>query len=320
MSYEEVATGLGYTCPPPTVDLLVQQCLEYHETQETLRQKHEPQPFVSASQVDSLATEPIVDETLLPNQLVREKCVQEGMARAQAILAKFEKQQQELLPIIMDSGHSSVYVEQRRKGFLREERRKQLALLKNLEYISHREQSRMEALSAQVSQQSEYLHRIDQRLRQNLDQRRAAISKDEPRTVAVYVSGIKECEDGLLRQLFESYGTIHKIHRYRDKQTKQLKGDGLVIYAANNTKEGNDTFIETICAQLNGAELPSGQVLCVEPASTNQPTTQFSAPNPDKPTLPASKAAMVELEASKPPSNGAVTVQDDLEDFFDSLS
>jgi hypothetical protein len=70
---------------------------------------------------------------------------------------------------------------------------------------------------------------------------------------------------------------------YRNRSTGELKGDGLIVFgvddvtitvggnqSGNNVQEVTTTngtdLIETVCMQMNGAELPCGTVIGVEPA------------------------------------------------------
>eukprot|EP00986_Skeletonema_menzelii_P019947 scaffold29718_cov177-Skeletonema_menzelii.AAC.1 len=91
-----------------------------------------------------------------------------------------------------------------------------------------------------------------------------------------------------LRSLFCVYGRLDRVTMYRNRSTGELKGDGLIVFGldaiissggseirsgtnlhvvSNNTSggSGND-LIETVCMQMNGAELPCGTVIGVEPA------------------------------------------------------
>lgn len=70
-------------------------------------------------------------------------------------------------------------------------------------------------------------------------------------SLAVYLSGLPtdgSLQDDTLRPLFQTYGSIRKIHFYRNKQTEKLKGDALVIYQVE--PEQKDQVLRMVCSQV----------------------------------------------------------------------
>ena len=74
----------------------------------------------------------------------------------------------------------------------------------------------------------------------------------EASTVAIYVSGlpVATVDEALMRQLFGAYGTISKVHLYRDKLSGRWKGDGLVVYKVDDATQMRDLVV-TVCGQVS---------------------------------------------------------------------
>ena len=80
-------------------------------------------------------------------------------------------------------------------------------------------------------------------------------SSSSSSSVAIYVS----CEGGssphgvveeaILKALFESYGSIRKIHFYIDKKTGTKKGDALIIYSLQDGEDAT-SLAESVCSQV----------------------------------------------------------------------
>jgi hypothetical protein len=70
-------------------------------------------------------------------------------------------------------------------------------------------------------------------------------------SAALYVTGIPAggTED-LLRGLFGSYGTIRKVHLYRDRATGEFKGDGLLVFQLGPTQD-KEHFVNLVCMQVS---------------------------------------------------------------------
>jgi len=261
---------------------------------------------------------------------------------------------------------ANLYAVQRQKGLERDELRKRRAMVRNLQYVSEREAERLRNLSAsieqtrQLEQQERERYRLQQIERQRRitdeihnihhhkrnaqgrrrqqHQQRYRQSNDVDASAAVYVSGLptsatSTAEDdrqhqleAMLERLFRSYGPLQKVHLYRDKRTRQLKGDGIVVYRmvgvdhtdAANRKQQQQLLISTVCSQvrtvrtrprpifnfcfiarsfasyvsfiahpqMNGAELPCGSVLSVEPAgTTSDADRQYSSGEVSRPDV-----------------------------------
>jgi RNA recognition motif. (a.k.a. RRM, RBD, or RNP domain) len=73
-----------------------------------------------------------------------------------------------------------------------------------------------------------------------------------PPSVALYLSGLPvdgTVDETFLRRLFEPYGSIQKVHVYRDKTNGQLKGDALIVYQPSNDA-GNVNLLSDVCSQV----------------------------------------------------------------------
>jgi RNA recognition motif. (a.k.a. RRM, RBD, or RNP domain) len=190
----------------------------------------------------------------------------------------------------------AVFAEQRRVGLERENKRKHLAMLKNFEYLLHKGRSQEAQYQAQIQQAADHEHLAAERYQRQLEERKQRLqggsqsfdtlnrkkkkSKlNEPKyskreildsmtTVALYVSGLSSsssseanCDDVLLRQLFGAYGTIAKVHLYRDKQTGRAKGDGLIVYQLpHSNSHAPQDLVHTVCSQVCSvcvAQMPS---------------------------------------------------------------
>jgi hypothetical protein len=55
----------------------------------------------------------------------------------------------------------------------------------------------------------------------------------------------------VIRNLFQSYGTIKRVHFYSNKATGLRKGDGLVTYETKNGKEISTDFLLSVCQQVS---------------------------------------------------------------------
>ena len=69
-------------------------------------------------------------------------------------------------------------------------------------------------------------------------------------TAALYLSALpRSIEEDTVRSLFGSYGKIQKVHFYRDRQTSELKGDGLLVFGTRNETE-KQSIIDAVCTQV----------------------------------------------------------------------
>lgn len=176
---------------------------------------------------------------------------------------------------------------QRERGLQRDQERQRRALLKNLEYVSRRETERLQHIAAELEERKQMEAMAESRYQAILEQRQAQLmankansqagigsrkrqrfQKEQERqqqsssSVAVYVSGIPtdgSIDEKFVQQLFGCYGTIRKVHFYREKNDRrQLKGDGLIVFEfpreGNSLVGGDDggqNLVATVCSQVS---------------------------------------------------------------------
>eukprot|EP00984_Skeletonema_dohrnii_P012317 scaffold4982_cov92-Skeletonema_dohrnii-CCMP3373.AAC.8 len=130
------------------------------------------------------------------------------------------------------------------------------------------------------SKDQRYLERIKRR--RQLDTT-SAVANPQQRT-SIYLTNLPtdgSITERTLHSLFCVYGHLDRVTMYRNRSTGELKGDGLIVFGVDATinaggnQSGNGVqvvttngkdLIETVCMQMNGAELPCGTVIGVEPA------------------------------------------------------
>lgn len=181
---------------------------------------------------------------------------------------------------------SSVYVEQRRKAALVQRRRFQDAWIKNFAYVEQKQQASARHLQDQIAAakqreaeaDNQYRRILEERQRQKKKQalqlqqqsaagigtqkrRRVEATKAQqnqaattmqPFTAALYITGIPRdfsVTTNTIRDIFRAYGSLTKVHFYRDKTTGDLKGDGLVVYQVETQPE-KEELIHTVCTQV----------------------------------------------------------------------
>lgn len=156
-----------------------------------------------------------------------------------------------------------------------------------------------------------------------------------------------------LRSLFCVYGRLDRVTMYRNRSTGELKGDGLIVFGrdavagggneSNDAQQvttennGGDGLVEAVCMQMNGAELPCGTVIGVEPADLDwgnddkkekkskidrvqqqlQQAATTSNDGESKDVGKQSKEASASIDAAT--EEMKEQEDDDLEDFFASL-
>ena len=198
---------------------------------------------------------------------------QEAIAKAQAIVQKFQQ-----FPPSLSLNDSSIlpsdYRFRRQQQLAKEQERLHKATLKNFAYVAKREEVRLQQQLAQLQATKEMQQQLHQqqavmlRNRQALSKagigttRRQTLEKQKRRqgnvarvnndlSVAIYISGLPPTiTEDFLRQWFESYGVIRRIHLYRDKQTGELKGDALLVYNVRKDAEKQDT-LDAVCSQVS---------------------------------------------------------------------
>jgi hypothetical protein len=167
------------------------------------------------------------------------------------------------------------------------------------------------------------------------------VNKDEqPIRTSLYLTNLPgdgTTTERSLHSLFRAYGRLDRVTMYRQRSTGELKGDGLIVFGRDAVEahrsgqpqdKGKD-LVDEVCLQMNGAELPCGTIIGVQPADVDYKT---NAKNDDK--FPSQRPPS--QSSSGPSTNlpydgiNAVTVsqdhdtnkesdKDDLDDFFASL-
>jgi RNA recognition motif. (a.k.a. RRM, RBD, or RNP domain) len=278
--------------------ILMQQCLAYHLEQQ--KQQEAPESFShfqpSLTETGTAASEPII--TVNPNPAdSKEAAAQEGRARANAILEKFQRRSREHGVIesscLSGDGKTTATtatpaseLRMKRENCLAQESlRKKQFWVKNLEYVTKRDRQRLQHQLAQVEEakqwetqvQEHYLLALEERKKrlrngsQLISQagigsvKRKRVEKEKNRTslghfdqqadasVSIYVKGIPtdgSVAEETIKNLFSSYGTIRKVHFYRNKQTSTLKGDALVVFQATSKGTERETVLKNVCSQV----------------------------------------------------------------------
>jgi hypothetical protein len=249
----------------------LQQCLDYHEEQQQQQEQKDeattPQ-FVTAQYPPSKTASVLSQQP--PVSPLSHPSAQEAVAKARSIVKKFT-QQHYSGPDILPADYRY-----RRELMLEKERKRlHMAMLKNFEYVARKEEERLKVKLAQLQetrlleQQLQQQHAamlrerkqaslaiskagIGTSRRQTLEKSKKrqglAVSNDNDSSIAIYLSGLpKTMTEDSVRQLFASYGSIRRVHLYRQKQTGELKGDALVVY---NAAADRQTIVATACSQV----------------------------------------------------------------------
>ena len=207
--------------------------------------------------------------------------VQQARDRAMKIIQQFQSN---------DPSRADSEIAQKRKASLEQlERRKRIAMVKNLEYLAHAEDERLKSKLQKVHQAQEQQSKMEAYHQQSLhsrlqhlggasariqpasagsmtsnqagigtQQRQRAEEKRRKHqsstgTVAIYVSNLPTDGSGseeLLRELFGGLGySLRKIHLYVHKETGELKGDALIVYELPSSQE-RTTLTDTVCSQV----------------------------------------------------------------------
>jgi hypothetical protein len=277
---------------------LMQQCLAYHLEQQ--KEQDAPESFshskpgvteatIAASEL-STASDPIPTDS-------KEAAAQAGRARANAILEKFHRLSREHgvmeAPCLAGEGKTtalpgtpaSEFRTKREKCLAEESLRKKQFWVKNLEYVTKRDDQRLQHQLAQVDEAKQWEAQVQENYRVALEERkkrlhnssklisqagvgsvkRKRVEKEKNRTtfghldqqadasVSIYMMGIPtdgSVTEETIRSLFSSYGTIRKVHFYRHKQTSILKGDALVVFQATSKGAERETLLKTVCSQV----------------------------------------------------------------------
>ncbi|CAB9520224.1 expressed unknown protein [Seminavis robusta] len=299
--------------------------------------------------------------------------VEEGRARANAILEKFRRLEQAHgaaapltttstsgCPLLVNSNNE--YRQKRQVCLEQEAQRKKQFWIKNLEYVTKRSQKQLQQQLKQINQAQQWESQVQEQYRLALEARKKRLHSTTTtntsttqagigtakrnrverelqktthnhlqQTATIYLTGIPtngSVPETTIQNLFSSYGTIRKVHYYRDKQTGTLKGDALVVFQSSKNK--NEELLQMVCSQMNGAELPCGSILQVQPADSNYQQQQqlLSSYGPPKTGDTSSSNANIRKapppDGSKDTETGATKENgddddEDLDDFFESL-
>jgi hypothetical protein len=102
-----------------------------------------------------------------------------------------------------------------------------------------------------------------------------------PARTSIYLTNLPtdgSITERTLGSLFCTYGRLDRVTMYRDRVSGELKGDGLIVFgrdaivaaaataAQNRGDNAAADLVDIVCTQMNGAELPCGTVIGVEPA------------------------------------------------------
>lgn len=268
----------------------LQQCLDFHEEQQQQHQVETSVPqFVTAQHppaappvmtTEQTSSSPTVSDQSDP---LSNPAAQEAIAKAQAIVQKFQQQHHQFPPTSSALHDSSIlpsdYRLRRQQQLAKEQERLEKATLKNFAYVAKKEEVRLKQqleqlqatkeLEQQLHQQQAVVLRNRQALskagigttrRQTLETQKyrkgnvARVNNDL--SVAIYISGLPQTiQEDFLRQWFESYGAIRRIHFYRNKQTGELKGDALLVYNVRRNAE-KQGILDAVCSQVSPALQP----------------------------------------------------------------
>jgi len=250
----------------------------------------------------------------------------------------------------------------------KDKRRTQLALLKNFEYLSKKDEQSYKAQLLEIEHMKEEGKALEKEGEQNYEWKKTNVGQKRNKDMCMsgigsetrkrlqrsegkdrgvssgvasfYVSGFRRHTQGNndiemekeIRHLFGSYGKIQRIKLYKHVSTNSLKGDALVVY-----RDGA-IIVESVCTQLNGAELPCGDIITVQPACFNSKSNvngkntnaacssnagmKISGKNKTDENMPSESFVSVNVANNeKTIENTAVENDtDDLDDFFASLT
>lgn len=178
----------------------------------------------------------------------------------------------------------------RRRDICLEQERVRLekALLQNWEYLAKREEERLQhqlrlidaakqleqdqvqrrVLQTKVLEQQQQqkqsrnghlpssqagIGTLEQRNRKRkVNQQQQRQQQEQDCSSSLYLSNLSSATSmDVIRNLFQSYGTIKRVHFYSNKTTGLLKGDGLVTYETNKKKQITTDFLQSICQQVS---------------------------------------------------------------------
>lgn len=283
----------------------LQQCLDFHNEQQQhqlteeaaipqfVTAQHPPAPRPAAETAPSHSHMPpgaVVTTTTTEQSSVASSVsdplsnpsAQEAIAKAQAIVQKFQQQHHHQFPFSAGTASTTLqpadYRYRRQQQLEKEQERLHKATLKNFEYVAQREEERLkhqlaqlqetQVLEQQLQEQQAALFRTRQQAQATLSkagigttsrhklekqkQRKGHVAKmNHDLTIAIYLSGLpRNVTEDFVRQLFSSYGAIRRVILYRNKQTGELKGDALVVYNVRKSTDKQD-ILDAACSQVS---------------------------------------------------------------------
>ena len=181
------------------------------------------------------------------------------------------------------------------------------------------------------------------------EQRQETPASTTPARTSIYLTNLPtdgSITERTLGSLFCTYGRLDRVTMYRDRSSGELKGDGLIVFGrdaiiaadAQNCGDNAADLVDIVCSQMNGAELPCGTVIGVEPADmdwgknngSNKKSKTSSSDHHQSPTVQVASncgSDGVEMKKSNKASTEAAAREEttggnddeDLDDFFASL-
>jgi hypothetical protein len=177
------------------------------------------------------------------------------------------------------------------------------------------------------------------------EQRQETPTISTPARTSIYLTNLPtdgSITERTLRSLFCTYGRLDRVTMYRDRASGELKGDGLIVFgrdaiaattaAQNRGDKAATDLVDIVCTQMNGAELPCGTVIGVEPADmdwgknngSNKKSKTSSFDHHQSPTVQViSNCGSDGVEMKKSNEAREETTggndEEDLDDFFASL-
>lgn len=269
----ETSENNEYIGTQDAVQALMQQCMAYHQEQEVIRQQKQQEQtqstygtsyqqqqqqqhqtkFVMASSVAEETSVSTTTDTSSPSIPLSKSStsmspqwneedqqrIQEARARAQAVIARFHQQQEQLLcaATATSSRESEIppalFAEQRYKGLRREEERKRKMLLKNLDYVLMQESERIGTLTAQIEQSAIYEELAKRQYQIQLEQRKQ-------RLLQLRDGGSRS---GKQRQEQEfapaKYGHGHRTSDFKQQQQHERNTPSIAVYLSGLPNDGS---------------------------------------------------------------------------------
>ena len=253
--------------------------LQQQQQQQQLLSPDKAPTFISASSEGTYSI-PVVTSTSKEEQHppLDIRVPEDVLAKARAIVRSFSTESPP------DQYSPFDYRQQRIRHAQKEQIRLHNAWRKNLQYIADRQQEKLKQQLQQIEQAKAYEQQLYEQQQQHYIQRTTATTatttiamntnnsnkagigtksqkvqnqrqkKDitkQSDTVALYLEGIPANGDNnLIQSIFQSYGTIQKVHFYRNQTTGECKGDCLLVYQLASG-QNRDELIDLVCMQVS---------------------------------------------------------------------